>query len=208
MSVLSAVQHSQMNEWPVMLCIAEQAFADSKFDFLRLAEINRNWRDAVKSFIKNLAKGDAVTAAAIHDSLSIRGRFRRPPLDYIEMIYARSPAAATRLFYRFHESYLPEHDTVSYADTIRLGENWPVYALWVLNHQRRNYAYYGAEEKHAELVKRIHAAPRRDRDITDLLHFLRRRSYHRIISFGVWGARACRSRWKKAAKLATKRPRK
>lgn len=94
--------------WPVMYCITEHAFADPTFDLMKLALVNKNWREAVDLFVKRISEEDTprsnVSARAVRDSLYL---VRAPPhgvlVDFIAFVGEYSVTAAKRLMDRFNE---------------------------------------------------------------------------------------------------------
>lgn len=111
-----------MNEWPVMCCIADHAFADPDFDFLQLSGINRHWNKAVNLFIKRRAREMAtehiplkVVEYVIRLSLIIVDV--TPPPEFIDKIAEVAPEAAARLMNRFYSSSVNSADASSSSST-------------------------------------------------------------------------------------------
>lgn len=127
-----------------MLCIAEHAFADAEFDFLKLACINRNWNEAVDLFIKRLAKEEYPDGPeerrerAVAMTRSSLLSYFVMPLWIVGEAFDASPRAGLRMFYRCHDSYLGEALPLFLLDYV--SSVLPAAALRVLN--RFLYAYH------------------------------------------------------------------
>lgn len=97
----------KMEEWPVMNCVADQAFADPEFYFPLLALLNRGWREMTRLFIKRLAKEEnphasderlAIAEKMIHEALVMSEDLLS--LMVIDDVRRRSPAIGKRMYAR------------------------------------------------------------------------------------------------------------
>lgn len=115
----------KMEEWPVMNCVAEQAFADPTFYFPLLACINRGWNEMTRLFIKRLTKKEYPHASA--ERLAIMEKVMLTALTMsedcphpvvINDIRLQSLAIGKRMYARFR---LDGH---YYSDTARTYSRW------------------------------------------------------------------------------------